>query len=408
MDVDSKLLIFDNLNLEELVSIAVTNKHFLGLAQLEFASKYSKKTIKIDDPYINARLKFTYKENVIHIHDYMNVLNVLKYFGHLITKLEVRYSESHSFSPVDIQEISKMISLYCSDSLKHFTVDSFQTQFFNNLKKPFTKVEEVSVRGWFYSLESYTLYFNELFPVMRRLTLKYIRILLTNSIEREFKQLEHISIDVSPGLESEHHKQINIENVIKKNPQIRSFTLGSGHWQLLTTVNQILPNIENLELINHDQERRNSDGQQEILFRNVIDFAYMGSQNLPKYLTFQKLSDFHLEAFPKRLNDMIEFVKRNQNLKKMFIDKGYFTEDEYNTLTTTHWDLNEISFSLFDLSDQNILNLIRNNENMQIIQISRNQSLKSITNILNAEYGDKWIITDTDLKMVIKCRNTFN
>lgn len=405
--LDLKLLIFDHLELNDLVAIADTNKHFLSLSQVAFARKYSKKTIQINDPYQNPykRMNSMDKASVVYIHDYTVVLKVLMHFGHLIQKLVVKYSESHSFGPVDINEISKMISLYCSDTLIHLEVDSFQSKFFNNLKRPFTKVQEVSVRGWFYALESLNLDSNELFPAVRRLSLKYIRLSIVKSIEREFKYLEHIHIDVTPEFESEHLKKINIENVLRKNAHIRSFALVSGNWELLNTINQLLPNIENLKLENYNVISRD---RPEIIFKKVTNFTYADLQSLPKYLTFQQITEFHFEAHPRNINELIEFVERNSHLTKIFVDKGYFNENSLKFLSTAQLNVTEMNLMLVDVSDQNILHFLRKYEKLRTIQISRNESLEPMVKMLNVEFEDKWIIIAEKFKLMIKCRNEFN
>lgn len=248
LNVDEKLIIFESLEVKDLFSIAKTSSEFLFLVQNVFRRKHSKKVIKIFDSYLRSNSSVSDNGEAIFIYNYNTILNVLKNFGHLISKLKTEYIHGYKIGTVNMIEVSRLINLYCADTLVEFDITNLYNDFFEPMSKPFKMIEEVSVRGKFHRLGSLTLTFDELFPVMRHLSVKYVQIVDKSSSDRQFLRLQHVDILISRLDDSTLVREIDVENMLRKNPQIRNLTLRHSSLKLLEAVNKYLPNLKQLQL----------------------------------------------------------------------------------------------------------------------------------------------------------------
>lgn len=150
MIYDVKYLIFENVALEDLLSMAQTSRHFSVLSGEIFARKYSNNLFRLSPARAPA-------QNIYHLTDskivknYDTILEVLKTFGHLIKKIQLVLD----FYPNEnITELSTSINSNCANTLIEIDIESDYKDLFVGMTKPFGMLAVFSMKGSVKSLES--------------------------------------------------------------------------------------------------------------------------------------------------------------------------------------------------------------------------------------------------------------
>lgn len=92
-------------------------------------------------------------------------------------------------------------------------------------------------------------------PKYQKFENKFGPILQYEFINVTMPHLEHIEID--PSREDTHRSREQIKDVLRKNPQIRSFSIGNGYWfanGYMRMVEDLLPNIEDFTVSQVDSD----------------------------------------------------------------------------------------------------------------------------------------------------------
>lgn len=411
MSLEVVLLILEKLDLHELANIAETNRIFSRLAADVFRRKFSKKTIKIvSSSSIGSMMHIFNKNDNVEIQDYETVPKVLRYFGHLITSLKVEY---YFVFDSEIENINRIINLYCSDTLMDFDVHSGHEDFFDEMTKPFKAVKSVSVRGRYNSLGSKTLKLNELYPEMINLTLKNIKVFDSSWINLNFPHLKYLCVDVSqntdPRMAANYLSEADVDRFIKNNQQIESVRLGSITQNLLKMVAKDLPNLINLELECYDEWNSNFE-HRVIRFDNVKRFTMEGgSHSVPENIAFTQLEEFQTDGFPKECTRWIDLIENNKSLRKVHVYERYIKNSEFQRLAQAHSNLIEISLMCGkDVQDETIAMFIKKSKQLTKMHLGKyvvpnsgfsvdQRSLNSTSKVLHEKFGDEWIIYEHNL-----------
>lgn len=406
LNIDVQLLILEEMDLLDLISVSETNPHFSSLAEDVFRRKNAKKLFKIIDPLFGSFQNLIETNKTIYIRQFSVILRLLKQFGHLISRLVIIYGTTSklAMNVVSINTISEAINLHCSKTLTHFEVFNYHNSFFDSMMKPFEKIEFLLIRGLFNNLGSDTLTFAELFPAMRQLILEYVEVQDTSCIDQKFPHMEKFHIEISRYNNSNRFAENEVLKLLTKNPQIRSLKLSKSSRAFLITVNQILPKLESLELVNYFPF--NNESNKRIVFENVKNFSIEGSsESAPKNFEFKKLNEFHTENLPLLYNKWVELVKKSPYLQKLYVEKV----DDENLLKLAKIDSNvtEVQFNLkLDVSDQAIVAFVTKFENTKKIHFIRDKmpdTFDNVAEILKQQSGDKWTIKETHISLLLEC-----
>lgn len=405
LNTDVHLLILEELNLLDLVSLAETNVYFSFVAADVFRRKKSIKPFKIIDPLLDEFDNYVETNELIYMRKFSLILRVLKQFGHLISHLLIVYSSNELYLDVaSTNIISKSINLHCSNTLTHFEIFSHHETFFDEMVKPFEKVEKLLIRGKYNKLGSNSLVFVELFPIIHQLNLEYIEVNDTSCIDQEFSHLEKLHIDISRNDNPSRFTENEVFNILKRNPQIRSLELDKSSRKFLMKVNQILPRLESLRLLHYFPF---SESVERIVFENVKNFSIAESaESAPKNIEFPKLMEYHTENLkPGLYNKWMELVENSTYLKKLYVEK--VNDARLLNLTTIGLNLSEVYFNLkSDVNDQTIVRFIKNNEQLKTIHFTRDtykiNVFKTVAETLRQQYGDKWTIEEELFSMFLK------
>lgn len=402
---DVQYLMFENLELSDLLSLSQTSQRFSILTEEIFMRKHSNKLFRLFRPERDEKRKLYDLSDLIIVINYDTILKLLKTFGRLIKNIELLCGSSHE---ENMTELSASINLNCADTLIEINIDSDHEDLFAGMTKPFRKLKVFSMRGLVENLGSDTLSFNELFPAIRRLKLgNIVQISNKSCIDVSFEHLEYLDVRVQNyGLVKELNSE-DVEKLLRKNPQIQSILLRNAKRRLLELTSQILPNIADIHLISYDNTI--SDGDHEIIFENLTNFtASFRSQDRYENVTFRNLTELHtgISIFPNdEILNLITFVRRNPNLKRLFIDWGFIYHGNIQQLSQAQLNIEEITMKILSVKEEHIINFIRNCEHMKKITV--NDDVCHYINIetLRDQIEDKWIITTHEKRLVFTRRD---
>lgn len=414
LNSDVLFLIFMEMDLPELISMAKTKAYFSLLAVDVFKRKYLKKSVKIHDPFYEwgngsgvwwsgDSVNYKVVDDGVVIKHYDTILNVLKLFGHVISRLDVTYSST--YEETDISNISSSINLYCSNTLTELYIDSFQEKFFENMSKPFIELRTVSIKGEFSAFDS-NLKFEELFPAVRDLTYLPIFISDGNAINRVFVHLQSLHVHIWELKKSWRFTQDDVEALLRKNPQIRSVKFNYCTRPFLKIVSEILPNLQELEIDNYRNALTGDNGE-PITFKNVTYFAVRtGAESAPQNIFFPRLHEFFTNVFPRNCYKWIDFVRNCTTLKILQVSGAFITNEQLGRLAERSLDLDEVHIQLnTNVNDETIIEFVTVNKNIGKILFSKQKksdSLMSIANTIRSNFGNKWKITETKYEMLLE------
>lgn len=140
INIDCQICILDQLDLQSLVNIAATNKHFHNLAIGVFNRKYGQQLLEIGCLYPEKLLVL--KDAVVINQDL--VPQFLKVFSQLIKKLRIKYNLVPSNQQ---RRIGMLVNRFCSETIVEFSLAACNEGVFNTMTKPFKNVKTVAISG---------------------------------------------------------------------------------------------------------------------------------------------------------------------------------------------------------------------------------------------------------------------
>lgn len=412
LSLDIQYRVLERLDLPDLLTLSEINDYSI-LAEDVFRRKYSKKVMEIINPLNDTTEEpITEFDSKFYVNHLEIALRILKKFGYLLEK--IRFDASIDVGS-SINEISSYINLYCSDTLKklHVVVTSNDnSSFFNGMLKPFKAVEEVSLFGTLGKMNSSTLDFIEMFPVMRTIIMSSVYFEDTSFIDRKFAQLEHVSIIPAHFFvkynNSVEEKSADVEKMFKKNPQIRSLHLTYCSVQNLKMANELLPNLEHLEIVFFNSAQLN---EEPLFFGNMKIFTLF-TQQMPRNVSFGHLTELNTNSEPDL--DWIKLVEKNPHLEKLTVNRGYVSREQLNRLATLVLNMREVILRLDrDMEDVPIVNFVRNIQKIKKITFKRdNHGRIPVTNTFNTlaitlqiKFGDIWNIMEYPDDLILVAQN---
>lgn len=402
MIYDAQYLCFVDCGLDDLLSLAETNQHFLRLAQDIFAREHSTKAITFDIKVFNQETAINESRTVICIESYSKILQFLKHFGHLISNLKIKFTQN-----LNQNELQESLITYCVNSLRqlHIVIGGkmeADLHFFAEITEPFVKVEEFSISGGANELGSKTLSFSELFPAVKRLNLAQLALCDGDSIDAHFPLLEHLSCATDMnGIV--FFTQNDIERCLAKNAQIRSLELqlSIASFDALERISQFRTEIESLALIGYRDYLGN-----EITFKNVTKFIVKGTAAdsfIPTNVNLPRLTEFHCQFTKWDVDSVfITFMNQNPSIEKLVITNALATAD-IAALTGVQLNVHEISITVRNVEDEEIINFVKRKLNIATIRINREDELnENVAETLRDELERDWIIEFLNHEILIK------
>lgn len=421
--VDCQTLILEHLDFDGLVKIAQINIHFSILAANVFRQKYSKIKIIFEDieycdkpstweqetgifsTILNTiRMKqkpidhsYCDFDDYFEIHQYDVMLNVLKYFGHVISKLNINYLD---LKDDEAKTIAKYIDKYSSNYLTAIEFNSHNQNVPKYLTNPLKNVENVSMIVSLVERIEGSLPINELFPALRYLTLGNFGY-IDESIVLNFPHLEHLNLFgdfLSFGIID---GDINIIEMIKKNAQIQSIELNNIKPKFLKTIINLMPNLKVLIL----SRLRNEN--MEIRSESITNLQIIEDVKEPENLILPNLKDLWINYQPEEIDSWIKFMEKHNSLERFHLQSIYFIDELFERLTYL-LDVREMSVAILEenfLDTTTIINFITSHRNLQ--KFSLNMCSERNKQILKSKFEHEWIVTDFQKCLVFRRENLY-
>lgn len=409
LNVDCQLLILSELDIVSLISLAEVNERFLFLVKNILRRKFEKKLVIFVIPQLNGKIEQYIHEDIdyIKIQHLKVILKLLRHFGHLIQNLKIHYN----YLPNNkVSHIYKFVNMYCSETLQQLHMINSYENLFNQLTKPFKKVENLTLRGKFDRLSTCELSFNEVFPAIRTMALDMVNVADMSWIDQKFPHLEHLKMFIWGNNEtSECFQESTAKTLIQNNPQIRSLMLRHATPIFLKFISNELPDLRALELHSFNDS---NEGNLEIVFDKVTVFKMQhGLQSVPKNVTFHNLEEFQTDGFPKRCSKWFELIEHHKSLKRLNVIQRCLDDEDISKIASQN--LTEFSTG-FDqnIKDVSILKFIGNSTNLKKIKIIKyfgndcRKSFETIYEAMQQKFGSDWQIRDSAAETTFE-RNTY-
>lgn len=397
--------ILEALEFRDLLAFAETNHFFADLAATIFKQKHSRKQVEFTVPHKNKYLFATndtiYEtDDTIHVKNVSSIFQTLKHFAGSILKLKIQYV-TDKFDQHFVSSISEAINIHCSDHLTQLDVDTSSPYFFDGISKPFSNVEYVQLNGHFASLETSTMNFTEIFPAIRRLSLKFVHLHNQQNMDWTIPLLEDLHVTTRYSREASGLFESELEDILSKNPKIRNLSLSGISQEFLSTkLNTILPDLENLKILSANRIYPQDFHRQRVIFKNLKSFStYWRIERFPDNIEFRNLTELNVgDSSESEYNWWIEYLDNNENLKRFNIILGEVSDEDLTKLTTKKLNLEEVSLVLSrHVADRTVVHFVQKNDKMKRICFESckymEDDLETKAKLLIRELSDKWEIT---------------
>lgn len=411
LNIDVQFVILENLNLSDLISLADTNAHFFRMAANVFKRKHSQKLIKFLAPDDIIKRDLCVIDDVIYVQRYDSILRLLTHFGQLILKLNLEHGSNqelllHARTFNMVHSVNKFTNFYCSEGLTQLEIENYFANFFDEMTHPFKHVEKVSITGWFKKLGTSTLTFDELFPAIKHLVLENVQVIDSSSISRSFSYLEHLQLEIRSSRYSDGFAEHDVEQALKRNPQIRSLNLDGASEKILEIASENLIKLEMLALSPLRTDFLFSEPQRnkKIVFE-YVKILHIFTPYHMKNIKFSNLNELHTAAIVTPDYDWIEDVKRNSHLKKLYLDRICVGNDRLQQIASANLSVDQLSVDFCsDVDDNSIIGFIENCINIHKFCFKKSFLPDSpITlRLLQERFGSKLTIIDRQCEITVE------
>lgn len=348
------------MSLFDLVNRAAINEHCSKSAGEIFEWTFGHKLIKI-----GKRLPDRFDEEAERITDLELGANILKYFGHLISKLSLQDQYCTSDDVAQANQLLSSVDKYSRDSLVRFDIhySDCDVDTFSKIQRPFKKAENVSIHLYQTLTNTDNLRLNEIFPRVWRLELDFKRVTNPNFLDCELRYLEGLGLadgifDASLGMETA------FTNFLRKNPQIVYLSLIAPTQKGLQLINKHLTNLVELRILLSIPDDSSF---------NKISFPSVKRLNLwlpdggchpPKKITFGTMLDDIALLCNDIGNDYFNFLFKYSHIRKLSAG-AKLTDSHLQKLIGKLPKLSEAFFDFKDdVSAQNIVKFVKKSKKL--------------------------------------------
>lgn len=318
---------FDDADLEQILQFVKNPRYSDFVKRIIFPVKYQECLFNIIATDSNNRepeaLPVSSKCLCIYGHDFY--LDIIKHFGEQIQKVAILSTDLISDERSAI--IHRYLNEYCSESLIDLHMESIKGSTLAQFKKPFSKLEYLYAYIGTDQAGS-ILPFKYLFPRLHRIFLSYtdydVSDELSNAtrfIESEVPHMEHLKhLEISISLLNRTHRATvykQIENIFRRNPQIRILTHTPKLGDFIHVINEFLPHLEEFRIweLEYNGERLQFDNVRK--FTVCKDYESHFEKLFFPRLEKLGMSYSSLYKTESARNSWIEFLKNHQNLREL-------------------------------------------------------------------------------------------
>lgn len=263
---------------------------------------------------------------------YTSIEQLLRNFGHLITKLEF---SSLPFTQREVQLINWQIAKYCPN-LQKISLSNVDFYLISETNQTFQNVVSVDLK---YHHFTDILELDRIYPHMERLKIVSRFPVIFKSVVRSYPHLKHLEINEW----GTSHESLLIQDLLELNPQLESLVIGG--YPKLNVLKNAGERLENLTSLALTVRSSNIDGAHAAHFPNVRDFTlHIGWETIESLdhvpITFNHLEVLRIST-SLSFENVANFIKVNEHLKVLAI---YTTQTFSSVLKVLHGlaDLEEI------------------------------------------------------------------
>lgn len=299
------MCIFDFLDFDELVNVAVTSDRFCEI----ITNRYMIPVFRIHEKVILAVSESpTDTGKTIVIKNIQTIALFLRTFGHLISTLQFTTKSSRNLD--DIEQINDYIIEYCSETVIKLELDSQSARLTTNSSKIFKRLTKLKLDYWVY-FERMNI--NRNFPVLEELTID-TPYPLPDIIGQFYSNLNCLHLLTSRVDASDSA----IKKVLRLNSQLRALTIqGVPSFTLLKFISEISMNLEQLS-IGYRMKGLNLTNGETIHFEHLKSFSLHSKdwveQAHEASITFKNLEKLELLSYNFFPNNLL---KHNFELKSI-------------------------------------------------------------------------------------------
>lgn len=366
-------------DLTELLEEAVGSEDGYKTANQIYKNKYGDSLVKIYTVPIQGKEKYLMIDNNI-IFNHEMAEKYLRAFGSSIKRLEIVYD----FIPEHWRkEMGKLVSEYCSETLLELTIRSCKNGDFDEIRKPFQKVESIDLNGEWSEVDEESWMLNELFPMLKNLNLTYSGGYIYNHNYHNLIELNVFSSAFN-----------QFKRLINKNPQIRKLRLQETSMEVLRTISDRLHELEVLNF-NIPSDLESYEGP-AIQFDTVKTIAIKDCHRKfnHKQLKFKQLQQLHLHVIEKFNEEWIEFIGSNKDLKTLKMTAGNFNNATLSMLSEKLNSLIEANINCESNVDADgVKKFVESNKNMKAIVLTCPRLSEELFKQLSEKFNKDWSIT---------------
>lgn len=333
-------------------------------------------------------LGFVYvSDATIEPNGYEIYLNLFKHFGHFIEKVKMQNSKQYENSKGEF--LSELISKYTSDALVELEFETSNKDLLTHITRPLVNVKTVRFNRVQIVGLPQALPLNELFPSMERLELVSLKGDILKYISSPMPQLEHVSIKgVKTDIDSLY------TNFFTNNLHIRSIDLNDNHPEFVQTVNSVWPQLETLSLSHFNL----SDGSVE--FENVEKFIIEdGEHTSPENLHFPRLQTLQIHYNCHGLDKFITFLNEHNYVRHFHLKQWGISDAKFQELIANLQNLKELTLEHDSngyrlLTAAGIAQFLRSHE--QVLRLNVINFPTKFNDQLQQRLNEDWNLSNTD------------
>lgn len=334
------------------------------------------------------------KRSAVILRSFSAFEKVFEVFGHLIQYFKIYFDYIDRSSG---QKIVEYVNECCSESLKMLTLEDCKENVLDGLNKTFPNILEStfsssSSKKLVVQPDTQTL--NELFPALNQLQIEYTRASDWEKIGYEFPHLTCVHVNLPRLKVEELPDETYVVDLIKRSPEIKHFSIKHSSLTLLKEVNDILPQLDNLELHYLAKNYFEFCGD-PIRFENVIALTVFEDQSdfrTPEKIHFHRVEQLTLNLQPEFTDTWFDFIDKqlNQTITTFNLTVGILSNEHLSNIPTVLPNLKTAVIRCgTDFTAGEIMTFLGKSEHLKIVELII-QMEKLEQNNLKSKLQGKW------------------
>lgn len=388
LNIDVLHLIFDGMELYELLNMIKVHSEFLPISTAAFRKRYRDYDIDVINvlPNETSSGRESYFNDIklkrIEIFKFDTFHDIMTKLGSAIQRLNI---QNEYIDNKKLITINQYISKYGSATLTHLKLGKMIGDTLEQFEQPFEKVESLTFTIGVEQIRSGVLPLTQLFPRLRRLAVSLKSGNFYTWMNCHFPHLEHIT-----AIDYVQKGTAQFEGIMSKNVHIKSFEVQQfvSECNFIEKIRELLTNVENLILHSF-----NTQGDR-------IHFDYVKNFTLHTFypvsieqLSFSRLESLDMKFSSTRIEGWLGFFKKHSHLSRLRFSTYDIERVRLAELLDELPNLIEMEIDCYETIDVEIIcQIIENHKKMTKFRISLFNFDTDDMNTLRKKFQNQWHI----------------